>query len=71
MKYANPVTVSYGRKEIEEPLIHLMSLSLSLSLSFKDISELLALCSSQSWSDRKDGMAQLKILLENPERELL
>ncbi|CAI8057490.1 CLIP-associating protein 1 [Geodia barretti] len=36
-----------------------------------DVSELLALCSSQSWSDRKDGMAQLKILLENPERELL
>lgn len=31
----------------------------------QDLNELVALCSSQQWSERRDGMAQLHMLLES------
>ena len=59
-----------GRKLVYHELFLYVSNGLkhspSLSTAYtQDLTELVAMCSSQQWSERRDGIAQLHILLES------
>ena len=59
-----------GSKLVCHKLFLYVSNGLKHSPSFstahtQDLTELVAMCSSQQWSERRDGIAQLHILLES------
>lgn len=49
------VSIHYSKSELETPSF----------LCLQDLSELLIMCSTQQWSERRDGIAQLHLLLES------
>lgn len=75
-KIRNPVCVYTNKLGVYQSLVdlsvldyvsHFQSLPLNLlpSLQLQDLNELLAMCSTQQWSERRDGIAQLHLLLES------